>query len=68
MKSKHLFCFSVDEDTDRRRMLRMKVTQGVQIAEGLKKRIRETTTNSGFTPSSLSSPTLTHTNDRKCNY
>jgi hypothetical protein len=50
----------------------MKVTQGVQVAEGLKKRIRETTTNSGFTPpattSSLSSPTLTHTNDRKCNH
>jgi hypothetical protein len=31
----------VDEDADRRRMLRTKVKQGVAAAETLKKRIRE---------------------------
>ncbi len=53
-------------------MLKMKIRQGVLIAENLKKRIRDTTTtitNSGLTPpsstSSLASPSITHHDDRK---
>jgi len=39
--------FIVDEDDDRRRMIRMKVKQGVAAAESLKKRIREINSNAG---------------------
>ncbi|CAF0858768.1 unnamed protein product [Adineta ricciae] len=59
----------VDEDADRKRIFKMKITQGVSAAEDLKKRIRETITNSGLTPpattslssSSLSPPTIMNT-------
>ncbi|CAF0922286.1 unnamed protein product [Rotaria sp. Silwood1] len=47
----YLAIIKVDEDADRRRMLRMKVKQGVVVAEDLKKRIKEATTNSESTPS-----------------
>jgi hypothetical protein len=68
----HFFFFLVDEDIDRKQILRMKVKQGVSAAESLKKRIRETTTHTGLTPppaatatSLLPSPTIMHPADRK---
>ncbi|UJR36282.1 hypothetical protein I4U23_029012 [Adineta vaga] len=59
----------VDEDADRKRMLKMKTAQGVKAAEDLKKRIRESASNSGLTPppttttttSLSSSPTIMNT-------
>ncbi len=44
----------MDEDVNRRRMLRMNVKQGIIAAENLKKRMRETLINSAST-----SPTIT---------
>lgn len=63
----------VDEDAERRRMLRTKVKQGVLIAENLKKRLRgpapTTTTNSHLesSPTSSLSPSTTasHHDERK---
>ena len=65
----------MDEDVERRRMLRMKVKQGVLIAENLKKRLREpsttvTATHLESSPSSSTSslslsPTINHPDDRK---
>ena len=63
----------VDEDAERRRMLRTKVKQGVLIAENLKKRLRgsaSTTTASSYSessPTSSLSPstTISHHDDRK---
>lgn len=64
--------FAVDEDAERRRMLRTKVKQGVLIAENLKKRLRgpiPTTTTSHLDSSltsSLSPPmTINHHDDCK---
>lgn len=51
----------VDEDADRRRMLRMKVQQGVAVAEGLKKRIKEMNMNSGSTTTLTNSPSSSPT-------
>ncbi|CAF3711691.1 unnamed protein product [Rotaria sordida] len=60
----YLAIIKVNEDTDQRRMLRMKVKQGVVVAEDLKKRIKETTTNSGLTPS-LTTTTIDINNDKE---
>ncbi len=43
---KKSWCFIVDIDDDRRRMLRTKVKQGLAAAETLKRRIREINSNS----------------------
>ncbi|CAF4063258.1 unnamed protein product [Rotaria magnacalcarata] len=63
MKNKNFTFLLVDEDVDRRRLLRIKVQQGVAAAESLKKRIKDTATvHSGLTPplttSSLPSPSI----------
>ena len=56
-------------------MMRMNVNQGIAAAEALKKRIKETTTNSGLTPPStttttslLPSPSLVPYADCKSDY
>ncbi|CAF1930144.1 unnamed protein product [Rotaria magnacalcarata] len=59
----YLAIIKIDEDVDRRRLLRIKVQQGVAAAESLKKRIKDTATaHSGLTPplttSSLPSPSI----------
>jgi len=61
----------IDEDVERRRMMRMSVKQGVIAAESLKKRIRETTPNPGLTPptttNSVSPPSTIATDDLDMN-
>jgi hypothetical protein len=51
----------------------MKIKQGITSAEALKKRISQTTTNSGLTPppattSTLPSPSMVPHDDRKFNH
>lgn len=60
----------MDDDIDRKQILRMNIKEGVSAAESLKKRIRESTiTNTSLTPPSttilLPSPTITQHDGRK---
>jgi hypothetical protein len=52
--------------------MKMKIKQGVMAAENLKKRMRETATNTGLTPpsttSSLPSPSIVPQDDCKFNH